>query len=119
MNYKATAKLQCRTPLEILTGTTPGINPLLRLYWWKKLFYKIDYSDFPSEPRENQGHFVDIAENVGHAMIFKILTYDTHKIIHHSKFRNAEDTDIPTLCLDLFDGEESITQNITSESDNN
>ena len=66
-----------------------------------------------------KGHFVGIAEHVGHTMIFKILIDDTHKIIYRSNIRSAEDTDTPNLRLDLFDGDESITQFITSESDNN
>ena len=52
-------------------------------------------------------------------MTFKILIDDTHKIIYRSNIRSAEDTDTRNICLDLFDWEESITHNITSESDNN
>ena len=52
-------------------------------------------------------------------MTFKILIDDTHKMIYCYNIRNSEDTDTPNLCLDLFDGENSITQFNTSELDNN
>jgi hypothetical protein len=77
LNHVAHAKLQFRTPLEALTGTTPDISPLLRFYWWQNVYYKVDDSDFPSDSLEKLGHFVGIAEHVGHAMTYKILTDDT------------------------------------------
>ena len=119
MNHTVTAKLQWRTPLERTTVTTPDISPLLRFYWCQKVYYKIDDSDFPSDTRGKQGHFVGIVEHVGHAMTFKILIDDTHKIIYGSNIRNTEDLNTPNLSLDLFDGEELVTQFIISESDNN
>ena len=48
-----------------------------------------DDSNFPSETIEGHGHFVGIAEHVGNAMTFKILTSDTNKIIHRSVVRSA------------------------------
>ena len=52
-------------------------------------------------------------------MTFKILTYNTHKIIYHSNIKSVEDPDTQNLRLDLFDGEEPLTNFIRSESDNN
>ena len=52
-----------------------------------------DDNKFPSETIEGHGHFVGISENVGNAMIFKILTSDTNKIIHRSVVRSAEGND--------------------------
>ena len=43
---------------------------------------------FPSNSTEEQGGFVGIAENVGNAMTFKILTKEG-KIIHQSVVRSA------------------------------
>ena len=51
-------------------------------------------------------------------MTFKILTDDTHKIIHRSNIRSTDDSDNLTLRLDLFDGGEPVTKFIRSESDN-
>ena len=74
---------------QLLRGSTPDISSLLRFSWYQPVYYKIDDSDFPSGTREGRGHFVGIAENVGHTMTFKILTDDTKKIINRSNVRSA------------------------------
>ena len=51
-------------------------------------------------------------------MHFKILTEDTHKIVHRPNIRHTEDSDTPNARLYLFDGEEPLTKFIISESDN-
>ena len=51
----------------------------------------MDDSDFPSDTIEEHGYFVGIAENVGHAMTFKILTSSTDKILCSSNVRPAND----------------------------
>ena len=92
-------------PAQHLTGSTPDISPLLRFYWWQPVYYKVDDSCFPSNTRELRGRFVGIAEHVGHAMTFKILTDDTSKIISRSNVRSA---DVPmeyNLRLDPLCGE--------------
>ena len=38
-------------------------------------------ADFPSERTKGRGHQVGIADHVGHAMTYKILTDDTSKVI--------------------------------------
>ena len=119
LNHTASAVLDWRTPLERLTGTTPDISPLLRFYWWQPVYYKLDDSDFPSDTREKSGRFVGIAEHVGHAMTYKILTDDTHKIISRSNVRPADDPLTPNLRLDLLDGERSDIDVIKSVRDVN
>ena len=57
--------------------------------FWEPVYYKLDDSNFPSDSTEKLGHFVGIAEHVGHAMTFKVLTADTHKIIFRSRIRSA------------------------------
>jgi hypothetical protein len=76
-------------PMQCLKGSTPDISPLLRFSWYQPVYYKVDDSDFLSETREERGHFVGIAENVGHAMTFKILTDNTNKFINRSNVRSA------------------------------
>ena len=119
INHTATFKIKWCTSLERLTSTTPGMNPILRFYWWQTVYYKIDDSDFLSDTREKRVHFVGIVEKLGYLMTFKVLPDDTHKIIYRSNTRSAEDPDTPNLRLDLFDGEEPLTKFIKSESDNN
>ena len=80
-------------PIQRLRGSTPDISPLLCFHFWEEVYYRHDDSDFPSESTEGHGHFVGIAENVGHSMTFKILTSDTNKIIFRSSVRSAEKGD--------------------------
>ena len=72
------------------------------------VYYKIDDSDFPSDSWEGQGWFVGIAEHVGHAMTFKVLTLDTKKVIYRSNIRSAEDPNAPNLCVNFLDGETPV-----------
>ena len=69
-------------PMQKCTGSTPDIGPLLRFQWLEPIHCKIDDSDFPSDSHEGRGKFVGIAQDVGHAMTFKILTDDARKITH-------------------------------------
>ena len=95
LNRTATASLDWRTPLEVLTGTTPDISPMLQYQFWEPVYYKVgtDKPSFPSEPPEKLGRFVGIAETVGHAMTFKVLTDDTQKVIYWSILHSAHHPD--------------------------
>jgi hypothetical protein len=105
LNHIAHANLQFRTPIEVLTGTTPDISVLLRFFWWEELYYKIDNANFPSDSVKKKGRFVGIAEHCGHAMTYKILTSDTKCIIHRLNVRSANSSTAPNLKADIFSGE--------------
>src|SRR5687768_1440718 len=47
-----------------------------------------------------RGHFVGIAEHVGHPMTYKILMDDTQKVISRSNIRSALDPTAPNQRLD-------------------
>ena len=66
LNHTAVPSLNWQTPLEVLTGTTPDISPILMYQFWEPVYYKLDDSNFPSDSTEKLGHFVGIAEHVGH-----------------------------------------------------
>jgi hypothetical protein len=53
-----------RTPMEILTGSTPDISPLLSFRWWEPVYFKLDDASFPSDSREWRGRFVGISEHM-------------------------------------------------------
>jgi len=55
---------------------------------------------------------VGIAEHVGHAMTYKALTEDTHKVIYHCNLQSASSND-PNLHVALL-GEESSTHSAPS-----
>ena len=104
-NHTAVHSLNWRTPIEVLTGTTPDISVLLRFQFYEKVFYKTEEPSFPSTSPESLGRFVGIAEHVGHAMTYKILTSDTNKIICRSELRPAQSPNDPNIRLDPPDGE--------------
>jgi hypothetical protein len=69
--------------------------------------YKVDDSDFPSDSsHEKRGHWVGVAEHVGHAMTFKILTDDTQHIIYHSNIWSTLDPKHQNLHLDPLNADE-------------
>ena len=91
LNQTATPSLGWRTPLEVLDGDTPDISAMLQFEFWEPVYYR-DGSDgvsFPSGHPEKLGRFAGFAENVGHAMTYKVVTDDTNKIIHRSVIRSA------------------------------
>ena len=116
LNYTYCSSINA-IPIQKLTGSTPDISPLLRFYWWQPVYYKLDDSDFPSESTELRGRFVGIAEHVGHAMTYKILTDDTSKIIFRSNVRAADVPMEHNLRLDPLCGEP--TKVVKSKSDDN
>ena len=77
LNHTAPQSLNMRTPIESLTGSTPGINSLVLFHFWESVYYKVNDSSFPSESTEKLGRFVGIAEHVGGKLTFKILIDDT------------------------------------------
>ena len=80
-------------PLQRLNGQTTDISPLLCFRFWEEVYYMHDDPRFTSETVEGHGYFVGIAESVGNAMTFKILTSDTKKVIFRSVVRSAETLD--------------------------
>lgn len=92
-------------PLSALTGSTTDCSPLLQFYWWQKVKYRQADATFPSESLEGSGRFVGFADNVGHAMTFKILTDDTRKVIYRSRVR-PDSAAAPNFRADLLRGED-------------
>ena len=88
-NHMAVASLGWRTPIELLTGMTPDISPLLYFYFYEPIFYKKHEYLYPSESNEGEGYYVGPAFNVGHQLCFKVLTKDTKQIIFRSAIRSA------------------------------
>jgi hypothetical protein len=100
LNNTSSQALSGAVPIQVLTGSTNDISPLLQFRWYEPVYYLVDDSPFPSDSREKRGYFVGIAEHVGHAMTFKVLTDDTRKIIYRSNIRSAADSKSRNLRLD-------------------
>jgi hypothetical protein len=78
---------------------------MLYFLFYKPVYYLIDETTFPSESKELCGRWVGVSENVGHFMTYKILTDDTHQIIHCSNIHLAADPNVRNLCLDPLNDE--------------
>src|SRR5688500_3040333 len=92
LNLTTNSSIAHAIPLQVLTGVTPDISPILQFEWYEPVYYKEEESHFPSMSKEKSGRFVGVAEHVGHALTFMILTDDTQKIIYQSVVRTATDT---------------------------
>ena len=90
-NHVALQRLGWVTPIAALTGSTPDISPLLEFEFYEPVYYKLQEPGFPSESCEGLARFAGIAENVGHAMTFKLITDDTRHLIMRSEIRTARD----------------------------
>jgi hypothetical protein len=117
LNNTSSKALSGSIPIQVLTGSTNDISPLLQFRWYEPVYYMVDDSSFPSDSRERRGYFVGIAEHVGHAMTFKILTDDTKKIVYHSNICSALDPKSHNLHLDPLNDDECIKPIIQSHHD--
>ena len=77
-------------PITALLGITVDISVLLRFHFWQKVYFKAIEPGYPSDSKERLGHIVGISEHVGHALTWKVLDCETHKVIHRSLCRAAE-----------------------------
>ena len=117
LNHIAVESLGWRTPIECLTGSTPDISAIMLFLFWEKVYYKHNDAAFPSDSNEKVGRFVGIAENVGHALTFKILTEDTNKVIYRSEIRSATKPNERNLRVDPIDDSSPTTPVLQSKHD--
>ena len=89
MNLTANTSIVYSIPLQVLTGVTPDISPILQFDWYEPVYYKTEESHFPSMSNEKSGRFVGVSEHVGHALTFMILTDNTQTIIHQLVVQTA------------------------------
>ena len=92
-------------PLQALTGQVKDISPILRFQFWEPVYYAVDDARFPSDSREKRGRWVGIAENIGHALTYKIFVEETKQVIPRSNVRSALNPGEKNLRLDPLDGE--------------
>ena len=95
-----------RSPLEVLTGSTPDISILLRFGWWDPVLFHQDDSAWPSESTELSGRIVGVAEHVGHAMTWEVLSDDTQKVLHCANVRPDNDPAAPNKHLCSYGGDD-------------
>ena len=104
-------------PLQKLDGHTPDLSAFMLFRFYEKVLYRIADNTFPSESREELGHFVGISRNVGNAMTFRIVTLDTRRIISRSGVRSASHPTDANLRVAPLSGEELISSMSPAPSD--
>ena len=89
-------------PMNIATGSSYDISPLIRFRFWQPVFYMYNDSDFSTDSTEERERFVGIYESIRHQMIFKIISDKSSKIIHLSNIRPANISLNMNICLNLL-----------------
>ncbi len=90
MNRLELKSLNWRTPIEVLTRTTPDISMIYHFKFWDPVFFlhhDTDGKSFPSQSNEEKGRFVGFSENVGHQMTYLIYKEETGSIIYCSRIK--------------------------------
>jgi hypothetical protein len=116
MNHLANPALDWDIPLQRLTGNTVDISIILCFPFWHKVYAQAINLTYPTDTKEQLCYMVGFSENVGHAMTYKLLTCDTHKIIHRSSIHSAEDPSTVNVRAAPLDGD-NIKQYIKSKHD--
>ena len=86
-NVTAHEALGYRTPYEKRHGSTPDISAFILFHFWEKIYYHAPDNSFP-ESKELPGYFLGVANNVGDALTFVILSEDGQRL-HRSVIRSA------------------------------
>ena len=90
--------------MGMLLGTTMDVSILTRFFFWEKVYYRANENAFPSASKEELGHMVGFAENVGHSMTYLVLT-ESNKVVPRSELRSAESTSDKNAKTELLGGE--------------
>ena len=92
LNRVSDPSLNFHEPIFRATGNIGDISAITTFQWYEPVYFKLDNSQFTfPDTGEGFGHFVGIAENVGHEMTYKIWKPDTNRIIHRSRVRSANE----------------------------
>ena len=58
LNHTTNASIGHAIPIQMLTGVTPDISPILQFDWYELVYYKMEENYFPSISNEKSGHLV-------------------------------------------------------------
>jgi hypothetical protein len=78
----------------------------LQYHFYEEVYLKVDDPNYPSQSHERLGYWVGVAEHVGDALTYKVLTADTRKIIYTSEIRPATDPNKKNMRADAGKGED-------------
>ena len=60
--------------MQALSGTKSDISAIIVYQFWEMIYYKHINAEFPHDSNEKVARFVRVADNVGHALTYKILS---------------------------------------------
>ena len=115
LNHTANKTLGWRTPIQALSGTKPDISAIIIFQFWELIYYKHINAKFPHDSNEKIGRFVGVADNVGHALTYKILS-DENTILYRSTIRSAIKTDVKNRRLEPNVHQEYIKSKFNRET---
>ena len=87
LNRTASDALKGITPLQALTGQQPDISAILPYQFNQRVIYH-SYED-PGVKKEKFARWAGVAETVGDALTWILVTEDTNKVIYRSTIRAA------------------------------
>ena len=89
------------TPLMMSTFHMTNISPFFVFTFWKPVYalLKEKEQSFLGKSKEVHGYFVGISEHTGHAMTFKVLLDESHKIVCFLLECSALEPDLLNICL--------------------
>ena len=118
LNRLSVPALHHKTPIEVATGVTPDISALLQFHFYQPVLYYDKNASYPKS-KERLGHFLGVAEHVGDALTYHVLTIDM-QVIARSVLRAANHPIHPNLRATVPKIDERSTDRpdvITAESD--
>ena len=86
-NITSKESLKWKTPVEKRHGHTPDISAYLLFEFYEKIYYLDSEEKYP-HTKEKKGRFMGVADNIGDALTFTILT-DDNKLLTRSVVRSA------------------------------
>ena len=97
LNHLSVPRLNFKAPIEKAFGVTPDISALIQFYFYQPVMYlNTNMPKFPHS-KELFGYWVGVAENVGDALIYQVLTPD-FKVITRSTLSPANQPGHQNLC---------------------
>ena len=96
-NLSADKSLQWAIPLTVRRGETVDISAYLQFQFYDKVYYLDPLEVYPNT-QEKTGYWVGVADNVGDALTYEILTDDTIQITNRSVVRPV-DPRHPNKCV--------------------
>ena len=85
----ALKKHKWKTLTEVAFGVTPDISAFLQYKWFEPVYYLDEDGVSFSNSKEKLGRWIDIVENCGDSLAYKIWKPETEEILYRSEVRST------------------------------